>query len=165
MPQNDFWQPTSGSVRIDGMNDERRTQLATSNRNANAQHGTPARFKGDDIAERLLGLAAGVVKLLASLSTQRGAASLVKQLERCGPAGGANYEEARGAESPADFVHKVRIALKEVRETRYWLKLVVRAGLVNSPDAIAPLIDEADQLVAILTASANTARRRADQSV
>ena len=58
----------------------------------------------------------------------------------------------------------MRIALKEVRETRYWLKLTVRAGLVNSPDAIASLIDEADQLVAILTASANTARRRADQS-
>jgi hypothetical protein len=80
-----------------------------------------------------------------------------------GPAGGA-YEEARGAESPADFFHKVRIALKEVREARYWLKLTVRAGLVNAPDAIAPLIDGADQLVAILTASANTARRRADHS-
>ena len=147
------------------MNDERRTQLATSNRNANAQHATPARFKGDDIAERLLDLAAGVVKLLPSLSKQRAAANLVKQLERCGPAGGANYEEARGAESPADFVHKVRIALKEVRETRYWLKRVVRAGLVSCPNTVAPLIDEADPLVAILTASANTARRRADQSV
>jgi len=146
------------------MNDERRAQLATSNSNANARHATPTRFKGDDIAERLLDLAAGVIRLLPSLSKQPGATSLVKQLERCGPAGGANYEEARGAESPADFVHKVRIALKEVRETRYWLKLTVRAGLVNSPDGIAPLIDEADQLVAILTASANTARRRADQS-
>ena len=65
---------------------------------------------------------------------------------------------------PLRFVHKVRIALKEVRETRYWLKLTVRAGLVNSPDAIVPLIDGADQLVAILTASANTARRRANHS-
>ncbi|MCU0691717.1 MAG: four helix bundle protein [Polyangiaceae bacterium] len=63
-----------------------------------------------------------------------------------------------------DFVHKVRIALKQVRETRYWLKLTVRAGLVNSPQAVGPLLDEADQLVAILTASANTARRRADHS-
>ena len=154
----------SSSGRTKGMNDERRAQLATSNSNANARHGTPTRFKGDDIAERLLDLAAGVVRLLPSLSKQPGATSLVKQLERCGPAGGANYEEARGAESPADFVHKVRIALKEVRETRYWLKLTVRAGLVDSPDGIASLIDEADQLVAILTASANTARRRADQS-
>jgi four helix bundle protein len=143
------------------MNDERRSQLGTRNSDANAEHGTQR--KGDDIAERLLDLAAGVVKLLPQLSKQPGAASLVKQLERCGPAGGANYEEARGAESPADFVHKIRIALKEVRETRYWLKLVVRAGLVQSRDAIAAQIDEADQLVAILTASANTARRRAEQ--
>ena len=152
------------SGRTKGMNDERRTQLGTSNSNANERHGTRTRFKGDDIAERLLDLAAGVVRLLPSLGKQPGAASLVKQLERCAPAGGANYQEARGAESPADFVHKVRIALKEVRETRYWLKLTVRAGLVDSPDGIASLIDEADQLVAILTASANTARRRADRS-
>ena len=150
---------TSGSVGAPGAQAPGATR-----RNANARHGTPTRFKGDDIAERLLELAAGVVRLLPSLSKQPSATSLVKQLERCGPAGGANYEEARGAESPADFVHKVRIALKEVRETRYWLKLTVRAGLVNSPDGIASLIDEADQLVAILTASANTARRRADPS-
>jgi len=149
------------------MNDERRSQLGTRNSDANAEHGTlkerGALRKGDDIAERLLDLAAGVVRLLPVLARQAGAASMVKQLERCGPAGGANYEEARGAESPADFVHKIRIALKEVRETRYWLRLVVRAGLIQSRDAVSPLIDEADQLVAILTASANTARRRAEQ--
>ncbi len=84
--------------------------------------------KGDDIAERLLDRAAGVIRLLPQLSKQPGAASLVKHLERCGPAGGANDEQARGAASHADFVHKTRIALKEVRETRYGLKLVVRAG-------------------------------------
>ena len=119
------------SGRTKGMNGERRTQLAASNSNANARHGTLARFKGDDIAERLLDLAAGVVRLLPSLGKQPGAAGLVKQLERCAPAGGANYEEARGAESPADFVHKVRIALKEVRETRprcRWLRKALVAG-------------------------------------
>jgi hypothetical protein len=84
----------------------RNKTLATSNRNANAEQGIPARRKGDDIAERLLDLAAGVIKLLPVLAKQAGAASLVRQLERCAPAGGANYEEARGAESPADFVHK-----------------------------------------------------------
>lgn len=104
-----------------------------------------------------------MIKLLPALRTQPGASSLTKQLERCGPAGGANYEEARGAESPADFVHKVRIALKEVRETRYWLKLIVRAELIDPPHALHALIDEAGELVAILTASANTARRRAER--
>jgi len=71
-----------------------------------------------------------------------------------------NYEEARGAESSADFVHKVRIALKELRETRYWLKLVLRAGLVTRSDTLPPLIDETSQLIAILTASASTAKSR-----
>ena len=85
---------------------------------------------------------------------------MVKQLERCGPSAGANYEEARGAESSAEFVHKVRIALKELRETRYWLKLILRAQLVARPDTLAPLIDEASLLVAILTASASTAKGR-----
>ncbi len=104
-----------------------------------------------------------MIKLVPALREQPGANSLVKQLERCGPAGGANYEEARGAESPADFVHKVRIALKEVRETRYWLKLILRAGLLDRPHPLPALIDEAGELIAILTASASTARRRADR--
>ena len=54
----------------------------------------------------------------------------MSQLERSGPGAGANYEEARGAESPADFVHKVRVALKELRETRYWLRLARRQAQV-----------------------------------
>ena len=142
------------------MNVQRRTELAITNSNANTKPRIRPGRPGDDIAERLLGLAAAVVKLVAALGEQSGAKSIVKQLERCGPAGGANYEEARGAESPGDFVHKVRIALKEVRETRYWLKLVLRAELTDEPGALAPLIDEAGQLIAILTASANTARSR-----
>jgi four helix bundle protein len=119
------------------------------------------RRKGDDIADRLLNLGAAVVKLLPALGKRPGGKAIVKQLERCGPAGGSNYEEARGAESPADFVHKTRIALKEVRETRYWLRLAARAELLDRTQHLATLIDEADQLVAILTASANTARQRA----
>jgi four helix bundle protein len=120
------------------------------------------RRKGDDIADRLLNLGAAVVKLLPALGKKPGGKAVVKQLES-GPAGGSNYEEARGAESPADFVHKTRIALKEVRETRYWLRLAARAELLDRTHHLATLIDEADQLVAILTASANTARQRAER--
>jgi four helix bundle protein len=140
-----------------------RNANANANANANGERRGHARRKGDDIAERLLDLAAGVLKLLPLLSKQPGAAALVKQLERCGPAGGANYEEARGAESPADFVHKLRIALKEVRETQYWLKLATRAGLIEHRSDAARLIEEAEQLIAILTASAKTVRRRIDK--
>jgi four helix bundle protein len=142
------------------MNEHLRSQLATSNRNV--KRTIRESRKGDDIADRLLALAAAVIRLLPLLLERPAARSIVKQLERCGPAGGANYEEARGAESPADFVHKVRIALKEVRETRYWLKLVFRAELLDSPDSLTRLINEATELIAILTASANTARQRSE---
>jgi len=67
----------------------------------------------------------------------------------------------RRAESPPDVVHKKRIALK-VRETRYWLRLAVLGELLDRTH-LATLIDEADQLVAILIASANTARQRAER--
>jgi four helix bundle protein len=139
------------------------------------------RRKGDDIAERLLDLGVGVLRLTPLLCDRPGAFAVARQLERCGPAGGALYEEARGAESPADFVHKIRVCLKEVRETHYWLRLSVRAGLLapcdcgqrddhdhalgdrpqtQSPGPAARLIDESGQLVAILTACAKTARER-----
>ena len=140
-----------------------KNELGTRNRNANTECRIASRRKGDDIAERLLDLGAAVIKLLPALARKPGGKPIVKQLERCGPAGGSNYEEARGAESPADFVHKTRIALKEVRETRYWLRLAARAELLDRSQHLAHLIDEADQLVAILTASANTARQRTEQ--
>jgi four helix bundle protein len=129
----------------------------------NAMRGAHPRRKGDDIAERLLTLGAGVIQLLPALGRKPGGRTLAKQLERCGPAGGSNYEEARGAESAADFVHKTRIALKEVRETRYWLRLAARAELLDRTSQLAFLIDEADQLAAILTASANTVKQRASR--
>ena len=105
--------------------------------------------------QRLLALAAAVVRLLPILGEHLAARSLVKHLERCGPAGGANYKEARGAESPADFTHKVRIPLKEVRETRYWLRLILKAELLDCPHKLARLIDESGELIAILKIYAN----------
>jgi four helix bundle protein len=103
--------------------------------------------------------------LMPELVDRPNGKNIVKQLERCGPAGGANYEQARGAESPADFIHKVRVALKEVRETQDWLKRIAKAKLVEGADRrLTPLINEAGERIAILTASATTARRRAESA-
>ena len=74
---------------------------------------------------------------------------LAYQLVRSATAGGANYEEARCAESRADFVHKIRIAAKEMREARFWLRLSTRADLFNASQ-LAVLETEADELIAIL---------------
>ncbi len=75
---------------------------------------------------------------------------------------GANYEEGRAAESRADFVHKVRVAAKEARETIFWLRLTQRSALASAHDVeqLDSLIVEANELTAILTASARTARER-----
>lgn len=73
-------------------------------------------MKGDDIAERLVRLATGVVKLIDALPDTPAARHVAGQLLRSATSPGANYEEARGAESRRDFLHKLGIALKEIQE-------------------------------------------------
>jgi len=82
-----------------------------------------------------------------------------RQLVRAATGGGSNYEEARGAESLADVVHKLGIANKEVREALSWLQLSQEAALVVDTELDA-LVREADELVAILTSSIRTAKQR-----
>jgi four helix bundle protein len=115
--------------------------------------------KGDDIAERLLDAVEGVRQLLTALQTDSASKHVAKQLWRAVTGGGANYEEARGAESCADFVHKIRVATKELREAYYWLRVLQRSDWL-SEGAVDGLVDEMDQLVAILVASARTAKSR-----
>lgn len=116
-------------------------------------------MKGDDIADRLLDFAVQVLRIIAALPKTPPARHIAKQLTRSATAPGAHYDEARSAESRADFVHKVKIACKEMRESHYWLRVIQRARLLPKLD-LAPTIDEARQLAAILTASANTPSRK-----
>ena len=116
--------------------------------------------RGADIAQRLLALAGGILGLARMLPRDLSGKHVASQLVRSGTSAGANYEEARAAESRADFVHKVRIAAKEMRETIFWLKLVHRAGLLRSSalPTLERTINESNELAAILMASARTAR-------
>lgn len=118
--------------------------------------------KGADIAARLLELASGVLRLVKTLPKDMAARHVASQLVRSATAGGANYEEARAAESPADFIHKVGIAAKETRESVYWLKLISHSSL--SEVEVSALLSEAQQLTAILTASMRTARENLRQA-
>ena len=113
-------------------------------------------MKGENIATRLLVFGAGRSAVLTAVGRRSGQSS--PQLE-CSNAWRANYEEARGAESRADFIHKVGIANKELREALYWLRLTEEAALVTDSE-LAALIREANELVAILTASIRTAKQR-----
>jgi four helix bundle protein len=115
--------------------------------------------KGDDIAPRLLLFAVRVLQLVPRLQRNGPGRHVGRQLVRSATAGGANYEEARSAESRADFAHKVSIAAKELRESRYWLLLSSEANLLPEKP-LDELASEASELIAILTASAKTARSR-----
>ena len=99
-------------------------------------------------------------RLLPALQLDAAFRHLAQQLGRAATGGGSNYAEARGAESTADFVHKLRVATKELREAHYWLRVVQRSNCLPS-GTVDRLVDEFDQLVAILVASARTARSRA----
>ena len=116
-------------------------------------------MKGENISIRLRRFAAQVVRLCQTFPKGPAAKHILEQLVRAATGGGAKYEEARGAESRADFIHKVGVANKEMRESLYWLRLVQDAELIVSGDVDA-LIREADELVAILTASIKTAKQR-----
>ncbi|MBK8013494.1 MAG: four helix bundle protein [Deltaproteobacteria bacterium] len=113
------------------------------------------RMKGDNIATRLVDFGASVVRLVVALPQDRPGKHIADQLLRSATSGGSNYEEARSAQSRRDFVHKVSLAAKEMRESVYWLGLV-RANLAPQYE-IPPLLREAGELVAILMSSAKTA--------
>ena len=77
---------------------------------------------------------------------------------RSGTSPAPNYGEAQGAESAADFIHKLKIALKELRETEVWLKIITKSQLIIPTSKISPLLEEADELISILFTSVKTAK-------
>lgn len=104
------------------------------------------------IQERSFLFAVRVVKLCHVLDEKQGVErTLARQLLRSGTSIGANVEEAQGGQSRADFLAKMFIALKEARETLYWLKLLAAADVVKSAQ-LTDLTQEAHEIVAILTA-------------
>jgi four helix bundle protein len=112
----------------------------------------------EGLLDRLIIYAASVGKLVDSLPDTRMGRHIAGQLLRCGTSPAPNYAEACAAESPADFVHKLRLALKELRETETWLRIVVRASLLPEGNIHATL-DECQQLSRIIGASIVTTRR------
>ena len=116
--------------------------------------------KRPDLSDRLLSFSARVIRLLDTFPATKAAREVEGQLLRSAMGVGANYEEARGADSRADFCNKLQIAFKEMRETHYWLCLADRAGLLADRVELAALINEATQLRAILGKSVATARGR-----
>jgi four helix bundle protein len=111
------------------------------------------------LAKRLLGFTANSVTLSVKLTKTPAGRYIANQLMRSCASSGANYEEACGAESKADFIHKMQLVFKELRESLYWLRLVERSELIPTKD-LQILQNEADQLVKIIAKSVITAKAK-----
>ncbi|MDI6885128.1 MAG: four helix bundle protein [archaeon] len=102
-----------------------------------------------NLSERLLDFGVNIVRLTVKLNKTTVGRHIGDQLMRSATSSGANYEEACGAESKADFVHKMQLVLKELRESLYWLKLIERSKLIPDEN-LQPLLAEAEELVKIV---------------
>ncbi|HIE96592.1 MAG: four helix bundle protein [Fuerstiella sp.] len=110
--------------------------------------------RGEDLEDRLLDFAVRVGKVVDALPDTRLARHIAGQLVRSGTWSAPNYAEACAAESKRDFIHKLGIALKELRESRSWIKLIVKAGVLPAA-RISPLHDEVQQLCNIVGKSSS----------
>ena len=113
--------------------------------------------RANELEERLIDFAVRIVKLSASLPRTPAGRHIAGQILRSGTSPAPNYGEARGAESHADFVHKLRIVLKELNETAIWLRIIERSRLLRS-ELISDIIRENTELCRLFTASLKTVR-------
>ena len=114
-----------------------------------------------DLEDRLLKFAADIVELTESLPNTRAGNHIAGQLLRCGTSSLSNHGEVEAAESRRDFVHKLRICLKELRETERWLRLLSRAKNIGTPANFTSCLNEVEELIRIFVASIRTAERNA----
>ncbi len=126
---------------------------------ANSELRTERKARGDDLSERVLTFVVRIFKLAKALPADPFSRHVAVQLFRAASSTGANYEEARGAESRDDFVHKVGVAWKELKESWFWLRFIHRAELIG-PERVEPLLKEAEELCRIFGSSVRTARER-----
>lgn len=103
-----------------------------------------------EIHERAFQFACRIVRLHRALTRKRGTTVAANQLLRSGTGIGSNLEEADAAQSRPDFIAKLRISLKEARESHYWLRLIEATAMLP-PERVRPLRDEANEIVSVIT--------------
>lgn len=113
----------------------------------------------EDLSARFLDFAAHTIRLTIKLRKTAVGRYIANQLMRAAASSGANYEEACAGESRADFIHKMQLVLKELRETIYWLKLVQRTDLISGKE-LQGLVGDADELAKIVAKSVITAKSK-----
>lgn len=137
-----------------------RLRAATSNAQrstSNAQLESKPRF---DLEDRLLEFSARIIRLVDSLPNTRAANHIAGQLLRCGTSPYGNHGEVEAAESRKDFVHKLKVFLKELKETRRWLRLIAQSSMLPETK-MTPILNETEELIRIFFSSIRTAERNA----
>ena len=112
-----------------------------------------------NLEKRLIDFAVGIINVVEALPNTRAGNHIAGQLVRCGTSPAPNYGEAQSAESRNDFIHKIKIVLKELRETKVWLKIIQLKRLLKSTREIELLIAECDELISIFVTSVRTAEK------
>ena len=121
-------------------------------------------LKTFDLEEWLINFAVRIIPITESLPKTRIGRHISGQIVRCGTSPAPNYGEAQSAESRGDFIHKMKVCLKELRETRVWLLIMVKAELIKPVSELEPLIDENNQLISIFVKSIQTARQNREKT-
>ena len=113
-----------------------------------------------DLEDRLIDYTIRIIRTAESLPKTKVGNHIAGQLIRCGTSPAPNYGEAQSAESRSDFIHKMKVCLKELHETRVWLLMIVRAKLTKQVSKLDPLIKENNELISIFVTSIETAREK-----
>jgi four helix bundle protein len=125
----------------------------------NTNYGAPRQARRYNLEARLLDFAVNIVQLTESFPTTRWGNHLAGQLLGCGTSPLSNHGEVEAAKSRKDFLHKLRICLKELRETRRWLRLASRLKKFGRVAGLPACLGEVDELIRIFAASIRTAER------
>ena len=115
-----------------------------------------------DLQDRLIDYVVRIIKLSEALPNTKTGNHIRSQILKSGTSPAPNYGEAQSAESKADFIHKLKISLKELRESEVWLKIIVKAELLKPITKMKPLLDETNELISILFTSIETVKKSKD---
>ena len=110
-----------------------------------------------DLEDRLIAFAVAIIDLVEGIPQTRAGNHIVGQLVRSGTSPAPNYGESLSAESRNDFIHKMKVAFKELRETRVWLKIILRNGPSDERATVERSLCECEELIRVFGKSISTA--------
>jgi four helix bundle protein len=124
------------------------------------ERGKRQKYKEYDLEERLVSFAVQIINIVEKLPRSCAGLHISNQLVRSGTSPAANYGEAQSAESRNDFIHKMKLALKELRETRVWLLIIRKKLLIKSAEMLSSIFKENNELISIFVKSIATAQNK-----